>query len=135
MQNPAVVEADFNWFNQLSNQFIIAAERIGREGTLSPVAIPTMSKHIDGHVKLAHKVVDVMDRANRKTCVTLLRYSVDKPENSYAQVRIFARKKEDEKFHQIVYVNFKLEEFVYLLDVLNSLYDNVIANKPICNVL
>ena len=66
---------------------------------------------MDEHFKLAHKVVDVVDRANRKICVTLLRYSVDKPEISYAQVRIFAMKKVEEKFQQTVFLNYKLEEF------------------------
>ena len=65
--------------------------------------IPTMSKDMDEQLKLAHKVVDVVNRANRKICVTLLRYNVDKPESSYAQVQLFARKK-DEKFQQVVYV-------------------------------
>ena len=41
---------------------------------------------------------------------------------------------EEEKFQQIVYVNYKLDEFVYLFDVANSVYDKVIANQPICNV-
>ena len=57
------------------------------------------------------------------------------PKTSYAQVRPFRRKKEEEKFQQIVYVNYKLAEFVYLLDVMNSVYDKVTANQPICNVL
>ena len=60
---------------------------------------------------------------------------MDEPESSYAQVRLIERKKQDEKFQQIVYVNYKLEEFIYLLDVMNSVYDIVFANKPICNVL
>ena len=94
-----------------------------------------MSKDMDEQLKLSHKVVDVVDRANRKICVTLLRYSVDKPESSYAQVRFFARKKEDEKYQQVVYVNFKLENFIYLLDVMNSGYDKFFTNQPICNVL
>ena len=76
-----------------------------------------------------------MDRANRKICVTLLRYNVDKPESSYAQVQLFARKMEDEKFQQVVYVNYKHEDIIYLLDVMNSVYDKVITNQPICNVL
>ena len=79
-----------------------------------------MSKDMDEQVKLAHKVVDVAGRADRKICVTLLLYNVDKPEISYAQVRLFAKKKEDEKFQQVVYVNYELEEFTYLLDVMNS---------------
>ena len=67
---------------------------------------------MDEQLKLAHKVVDLVDRANRKVCVTLLRYNADKPESSYAEVRIFARRKEDGKFQQVVYVNYKLEEFI-----------------------
>ena len=90
---------------------------------------------MDEQLKLAHKVVDVVDRANKKICVTLLQYNVDKPESSYAQVGRFARKKEDEKFQQVVNVNYKLEEFIYLLDVMNSVYEKVFNNQPICNVL
>ena len=67
--------------------------------------------------------------------MTLLRYNVDKPASSYAQVQLFARKNEDEKFQQVVNVKYKLEEFIYLLDAMNSVYDKVIANQPICNVL
>ena len=36
---------------------------------------------------------------------------------------------------QIVYVNYKIDEFIYLLDVMNSVYDKVISNEPLCNVL
>ena len=56
-----------------------------------------MSQDMREQLKLAHKVVDVVAPANRKIFVTLLRYSVDKPKSCYAQVRFFARKKEDEK--------------------------------------
>ena len=94
-----------------------------------------MSKDKDEQVNLAHKVVDVVDRANRKIWVTLLRYNVDNPERSYAQVRLFARNTEDEKFQQVVYVNYKFEEFIYLVDLMNSLYDKLISNQIICNVL
>ena len=47
--------------------------------------IPTMSKDMDEQLKMAHKVVDVVDRANREICLTLLRYNVDKPESSYGR--------------------------------------------------
>ena len=90
---------------------------------------------MEEQLKLVHKVIDVVDCPNRRICVTLLRYKVDKPETSYAQVRLFGPKKEEEKFQQIVYVNYKLDEFLYLLDVMNSVYDKVIANQPICNIL
>ena len=135
VQNLTMGETDFNQFMRLSNQPVNAAENFAREENLTPVLIPTMPRDMDEQLKLAHKVVDVVDRINRKICLTLLRYNVDKPESSYAQVRLFARKKEDEKFQQVVYVNYKLEEFIYLLDVMNSVYDKVITNQPICNVL
>ena len=61
-----------------------------------------------------------------------MQYSED---NSNGHVRLFARNKEDEMFQQIIFVNFELEEFIYLLDVMNSVDDEVIAKKPICNVL
>ena len=61
-----------------------------------------MSGDMDEQPKLAHKVVDVEDRTNRMFWVTLLRYNVDKIESSYVQVRLFARKKEEEQFQQVV---------------------------------
>ena len=120
---------------RLSYQLVNAAENYAREENLMPLLLPTMSRDMDEQLKLAHKVVDVVDRTNRKICVTLLRYNVDKLENSYAQVRLFARKKEDAEFQQVVYMNYQLEEFIYLLDVMNSVYVKVITNQPICNVL
>ena len=135
VQNLTIGEADFNQFMRLRNQLVNAADNFAREENLTPVLITTMSRDMDEQLKLAHKVVDVVDRRNRKICVTLLRYKVDNPESSYAQVRLFATKKEDEKFQQVFYVNYKLEEFIYLLDVMNSVYKKVITNQPICNVL
>ena len=128
-------EADFSQFMRLRNQLVNAAKNFSRGDYLTPLLIPTMSGDMDEQLKLAHKVVDVVDRTNTKTCVTLLRYNVDKPESSYAQVQLFARKKDDEKFQQVVYLNYKLEEFIYLLDVMNSVNEKVITNQPICNVL
>ena len=80
-------------------------------------------------------MIDFVDRPKRGICVTLLRYKADNPETSYSQIRLFGRKKEEEKFQQFVYVNYKLDEVVYLLDVMNSVYGKRIANQPICNVL
>ena len=113
VQNFTMGEADFNQFMRLGNQLVNAAEKFAREENLTPVLIPTMSRDMDEQLQLAHKVVDVVDRTNRKICVTLLRYNVDKPESSYAQVRLFAWKKEDEKFQQVVYVNYNLEEVIF----------------------
>ena len=128
-------EADFSQFMRLRNQLVIAAENFGREENLSSVLIPTMSKDMDEHLKLAHSVEDFLDCPYTKICAPLLQYNVDKPKSSYAHVRLIARKKEDEKFQQIVHVNCQLEEIIYLLDVMISVYDKVTINKPICNVL
>ena len=71
-----------------------------------------MSKNMDEQLKLVHKVVDVVYRENKKIGVTLLRYNVDKPESSFARIQLFARKKEDEKFPQVVCLKYKLEECI-----------------------
>ena len=85
--------------------------------------IPTMSENMDEQLPLAHKMVDVVDRANGEICVicvTLLRYIEDKPESFNAQIGNFARKKEDEKFQLVIHVKKNFEEFIYLLNVMNS---------------
>ena len=109
-------EANFNQFMRVRNQLVNAAENFAREENWTPVLIPTMSKDRDEQLKLAHKVVDVVDRANKMICVSLPRYNVDKPQSFYAQARLVARKKEDERFQQVVYVIQKLKNFpVYLM--------------------
>ena len=128
-------EADFNQFFRRRNQLVVAADNFLRADHLSPVLQSTLSKGMEDQLKLVQKVIGVVDCPNRRICVILLRYKVDNPQTSYAQVRLFGRKKEEEKFHQIVYVNDKLDEFVYLLDVMNLVYDKVIPNQPICIVL
>ena len=134
-QNLSVGEADFNQIVRQRNQLVVAADNFLREQNLPPVLQSTLSKNMEEQLKLVHEVIDVVDCPNRKICVTFLRYKADNPETSYAQVRLFGRKNEEEKFQQIVYINYKLDEFIYLLDVMKSVYDKVIANKPICNVL
>ena len=66
-------EADFKQFMRLRNQLVNVAEYFARVENLKLVLIPTMSRDLDEQLKRAHKVVDVVDRANRKICVTLLR--------------------------------------------------------------
>ena len=73
VQNLTMGEADFKQFMRLSNQPVNAAEKFAREEKLTTVLIPTMSIDMDKQLKLAHKVNDVVDRANRKICVSLLR--------------------------------------------------------------
>ena len=105
VQNLTKGEVDFDQFMRLRNQLVNAAENFAREENLTPLLIPTMSKDMDEQLKWAHKVVNVVDRVSRKICGTLQWYNVEKHESFHAQVRLFARKKEDEKFQQDVYVN------------------------------
>ena len=128
-------EADFNQFIRQRKQLVFAADNFFREQNLEPFLQSTLSKDMEEQLKLVHKVIDVVGCPNRRICVTLLRYKLGNPETSYAQIRMFGRKKEEEKFQQIVYVNYKLDEFVYLLDVMNSVCCKVIAKQPIYIVL
>ena len=98
-------EADFDQFIRQRNQLVVAADIFFREQILSPVLQSTLSKDMEEQLKLVHKVIDVVDCPNRRVCVTLLRYKEDKPSTSYAQVRLFGRKKEQEKVQQIAYAN------------------------------
>ena len=100
-QNLSMGEADFNHFIRQRNQLVIAADNFLREQNLSSVLQSTVSKDVEEQLKLVHKVIDVVDRPNRRICVTLVRYKVDNPETSYAQVRLFGRKTEEEKFQQL----------------------------------
>ena len=104
-QNHSMGEADFNQFIRQRNQLVVAADNFLREQSLSPVLQSTLSKDMEEQLKLGHKVIDVVDGPNRRICVTLLRYNVDNPEIFYAQVRLFGRKKAEEKFQQFLYVN------------------------------
>ena len=102
VQNLTMGDADFNQFLRLRNQLVMAAENFAREENFSPVLIPTLSKDMDEQLNLTLKGIDVVDRANTKIFLTLLRYSVDKQGRSYAEVRLFARKDDDAKFQQII---------------------------------
>ena len=78
--------------------------------------VKRLAKDMEEQFKLTHKVVEVVDRPHRNICVTMLRYNVEKPETSYAQVRFFGRRQDEENFNQFVFVNYKLDEiFFYLM--------------------
>ena len=96
-QNLLMGEADFNQFIRQRNQLVVAADNFLSDQNLPPVLQSTLSKDMEEQLKLVHKFIDVVDCTNRRVCVTLLRYKVDNPKTSYAQVRLFGEKKEEEK--------------------------------------
>ena len=59
---------------------------------------------------------------------------MDKPESTYVQLRLFTRNSEHDKFQQLVFVNYKYDEFLCLLDVNNSISDQVLSNQSLCNI-
>ena len=67
--------------------------------------------------------------------VARLQNTVDKPQSFFTHVQLLARKKEDEKFQQTMYVSCKLEKCIYLLNVRTYVFDNVFAVKLIFIVL
>ena len=64
--------------------------------------VKLQAKDMEEQLKLTHKFVEVVDRPHRKICLIMLRYNVEKPETSYIQVQLIGRRKEQEKFNQIV---------------------------------
>ena len=94
-QNLTMGETEFNQFIRLSNQLIVAVRDISKDENLPPVQVKLLAKDMGVHIKLAYKVVEVVDRPHRGICVTLLRYNVEKPETSYAQVRLFGERRKE----------------------------------------
>ena len=72
-RNLSMGEADFNQFIRQRNQLVVAADHFLGEQNLLPVLQSTLSKDMEEQLKLVHKVIDVVDRANRRICVTMLR--------------------------------------------------------------
>ena len=128
-------EADFIQFIRLRNELVVAVKDFCKEENLPRVKVKLLTKDMEEQLKLTHKIVEFVVRPHRKICVTMLRYNVEKPETSYVQVRLSGRRKDEEKINQTVHLNYKLDEFIYLLDEVNSNYEKVIANAPLCNVL
>ena len=119
-QNLTMGDADFIQFIRLRNHLVVTVRDFSKEENLPTVQVKLLAKDMEEQLKLTNKVVEVVDRPHRKICVTMLRYNGEKTETSYVEVRLFGRRKDEEEFNQIVYVNYKLEEFFYLLDVINS---------------
>ena len=95
-------EADFNHFTRLRNQLVFAVGKFSKGENLPHLLMKLLAKYMKEQFKLTHKVVEVVDRPQRKFCVTMLRYNVEKPETSNVQVRFIGRSKDEEKFNQIV---------------------------------
>ena len=61
VQNLTKGEADFNQFMRLKKQLVNSVQNFAKEENLTPVLILTMSRDNDEQLKLAHKLVDVVN--------------------------------------------------------------------------
>ena len=120
---------------RLRNQLTVAADYFAKEESLPNINVVALSRDIDEQLKHVHKVTEIVEGAKRKVCVIFLRYKKDNPETSYAQIRLFTHRTEEENFQQLVYVNYKIDEIIYLLDVMNSVCEQVLDNKPHCTIV
>ena len=71
-QNLSMGEADSNQFIGQRYQLVVAADNFLREQNLSPVLQSTLSQDMEEQLELVHKVIDIVDRSNRRICLTLL---------------------------------------------------------------
>ena len=71
-QNLTMGEADFIQFVRLRNQLVVAVRDFSKEENLPPVQLKLLAKDMEEQLKLAHKVVEVVDQPHKKLCVTIL---------------------------------------------------------------
>ena len=97
------------------NTVIHAAENLG----LVPVLKPYSDKDSTMEQELAncHAVYDIATNKKRTGCVTIKKYSVNKP--PYIQIRLFTAK-ENKVLKQVAYLNYSLNEFKELAQVLGD---------------
>ena len=99
----------------IRNAVIHDAENFG----LVPVLEPYFDKDLTMEQEFAncHAVYDVATYKKRRVCLTIKKYSVSKP--PYIQIRLFTAK-ENEVLKQFAYVNYTLNEFKELAQVLGD---------------
>ena len=99
----------------IRNTVIHDAENLG----LVPVLEPYSDKDSTMKQELAncHAVYDVATYKKRKVCATIKKYSVNKP--PYIQIRLLTAK-ENEVLKQVAYVNYTLNKFKELAQVLGD---------------
>ena len=112
VQNKTMRESVFKQILRLRKQQIAAANFFGRDQRSFKRQIETMSIDMEEQLMFIHKMVEVVERTIRKMWLTLLQCNAVKPEISYAQVRMIARKGDQYFFLQIFYVNYNFQKLV-----------------------
>ena len=112
------------------NELVIAVAEFRKLQNLQP-APENFTRDMEDQLKMMHQVYNVVDRPHRKIYVTMLRYKVDNPDSTYVQIRLFGKMQKDGNFVQITYVNYKQQEFLHLLDIMDYSYAQIINNKRV----
>ena len=87
---------------------------------------------MEEQLNLVHKVIDVVDCPNRSIFVTLLRYEVDNPETSYAQVRLFGRKKMKKNFSKLCMSTIDLTNlYIFLTSWIQYMIKYLLTNPTV----
>ena len=126
---------DFKQLLCLRNPIVLAVREFSTDETLKEVVTSPLSKDLDEQLKHVQKAITIVDRPRRKIIATMKKYCMDKPESTYVQLHLFTRNSEHDKFQQLVFVNYKYDEFLCLLDVINSISDQVLSNQSLCNIV
>ena len=126
---------DFKQLLCLRNPIAQAVREFSADETLKEVVTSPLSKDLDEQLKHVQKAITIVDRPKRKIFATMKNYCTDKPESTYVPLRLFTRNSEHDKFQHLVFVNYKYDEFLYLLDVITSVSDQVLSNQSLCNLV
>ena len=126
---------DFKQLFCLRNPIVLAVREFFTDETIREVVTSPLSKGLDEQLKHVQKAISFVDRPKRKIIATMKKYCMEKPESTYVQLRLFTRNSEHDKFQQLVSVNYKYDDFLYLLDVITSISDQVLSNQTLCNIV
>ena len=117
----------------MRNPIVQAVREFSTDETLKEVVTSPLSKELDEQLKHVQKPITSVDRPKRKIFATMKKNCMDKPESTYLQLRVFTRNSEHDKIQQLVIVNYSYDQFLYLLDVITSISDQVLSNQSLSN--
>ena len=92
----------------LRHPIVLAVREFSTDEMLKEVVTSPLSKEQLKHVQ---KPITIVDRPKRKIFATMKKYCMDKPESTYVQLRLFTRNSEHDKFQQLIFINYKYDEF------------------------
>ena len=110
-----LVKKEGEALSTIRNTVIHDAENLG----LVPIyeAKPGQESTMDQELEICNRVYEIATYNMRRACVTIKKYSVKK--SPYIQIRLFTAK-ENQAMKQVAYVNYTLNEFKELSQILGD---------------